>query len=365
MMDKNKLMELINIIKKETIDDINIINIINEYRSYPQYIIKYITVKYPKNTADHAIKYILNTSERRCELIDCILSSYSIKLCEIQNMKDIVSNDICKNECKCDSRECWSYIYLIFMDILTDNPELFLQSYNLSYSLTSLISKTDVIDEKLFMFVSTLAKNPKNWKNIISFIKEAELYSSDYGDIIIMMRDIILENDKLEDNKKNKLINNFQARAMLGSVIHKYNELQKNISKITDNIYLSNIEGTKNVAIIKDKNINYIVTITKRPVFKIRGIGYTQIMIDDIGSVNFIEATLDTVDMVIKYIKNNYVVLVHCYKGLSRSVCFVILLLIRIGIPFNEAYTMIQNARIYIEPNPEFIKQIEAFIEKN
>lgn len=360
MIDNSKLSELINSFRRGDVDKHKIKSIINDYREYPQYIIKYITVHYPDYCADAVVKYIATTEERRCELIDCILSAYSIKVCDISSLKDFV----CVDSCTCYSRECWGCIYDAFINLLTHIPNYFILSFNVNNSFTTLISKTDVVDEKLTVFVSELAKFPKNWKHVIKFIKDAELYSTDYGDIIFMMRDLILENDKLDKTVQNKMISEFQNRAMLGSVLHRYNDMQKNMSKITDNIYVSDVEGAKNVAILKDKNVQYVITITKKSIFRISGIEYTQIMIDDVGTVNFIDETIDVVDKVVEHIQNDKIVLVHCYKGLSRSVCFVILVLIRIGLSYEDAYNAVLKGRGIIDPNPDFIRQIEQFVSR-
>lgn len=361
MIDNLKLSELIDSFKRGSVDKRKINTIINNYREYPQYVIKYITVIYPDQTADALIKYIVTTTERRCELIDCILTSYSVKLCDIPFMKDFV----CQDRCKCYSRDCWRYIYNQFIDLLTVKPDFFITSFNVYNSLSILVSKTDVLDEKLFLFVKDLAKFPKNWKYVIKFIKDTELYSTDYGDLIFIMRDLILENDSLEEKCQNKSITEFQSRVMLGSVLHRYNDMQKNMSKITGNIYISDIEGAKNVAILKNKAIQYIITITKKSVFRISGIEYTQIMIDDIDTVNFIDATIDTVDKVVDYVQDNKMVLVHCYKGLSRSVCFVILVLIRTGLSFEDAYKIVLDGRVKIDPNPGFVTQIKQYAYRN
>lgn len=358
MIDNSKLSDLINNFRRGEVDDHTIKIIINNYREYPQYIIKYITIHYPAECADAVVKYIITSSERQCELIDCILSAYSVKMCDISFMK----NFVCVDNCACYSRECWRYIYDAFIELLITNPNYFILSFNVYNSFTNLISKTDVVDEKLFLFVSDLAKFPKNWKYIIKFIKDTELYSTEYGDIIFMMRDLILENDKLDEKKQNKLISEFQSRAMLGNILHRYNEMQKNMSRITNNIYVSDIEGVKNVSIMKEKNIQYVITITKKSVFRISGIEYTQIMIDDVGTINFIDETLTIADKVVEYVQNNKIVLVHCYKGLSRSVCFVILVLIRTGLSFEDAYNLVSDGRVKIDPNPEFIHQIEKFV---
>ena len=65
-------------------------------------------------------------------------------------------------------------------------------------------------DDRLYVFIHALSKDPSNWKTIIKLIKDVELYSSDYGDIIFMMRDTILENDKLSEKNKNYIISEFQ-----------------------------------------------------------------------------------------------------------------------------------------------------------
>jgi predicted protein tyrosine phosphatase len=352
-------VDLLDIFKSGVVGVYHIKLIIEQYHKYPQYIIKYITLNYPKECAEEIIKYISTTNEQKCELIEYILASYSIKLCDIPFMREIS----CIDECICNNRDCWKYIYNNFITLISSDLNYFLSNYNIKLSFTSLIAKTDVQDEKLFIMIGELVKSPKNWKSVIKFITDCELYGSDYGDIIFMMRDMFLANDKLEERKKNKLLSDNQCRLMLGIALHKYNDMQQNMSKITDNIYITDISGVKNVSIIKDSNIRYIISITKKSIFKIENIEYTQIYIDDIGSVNFIDETLETADKVVKYINTNNNILVHCYRGLSRSVCFVILVLIRSGMKFNEAYNIVLSGRIIIDPNPEFIKQIENFVQ--
>jgi protein-tyrosine phosphatase len=362
MIDKIKLSELIDRFKSG-IDKNDIKSIITDYHEYPQYIIKYITIQYPEFCAEEIIRYIAVTSERRCELIDCILAVYSVRLCDVSTLRDLVCVD--KDNCVCYSRKCWRHLYNGFIDLFSSKPEYFISSFNIHNSFTILITKTDVVDEKLYAVLNKLVESPQKWIFVIKFIMNAELYSTQCGDIIFMIRDHILKNDKLNEKKQNKSINDFQGRRMLMNVLCKYNEHQKNMSRITDNIYISDIEGVKNVSIMKDKKIQHVITITKKTVFRIRGIEYTHIMIDDLGTVNFIDETITTVDKVVNWIQNNKIVLVHCYKGLSRSVCFVILVLIRSGLSFEEAYTMVLNGRGKIDPNPEFIRQIETYVANN
>lgn len=359
MIDNMTLYSVLSRLTDDDVDDGLIESIINRYHEYPQYVIKYISVYHPETCGRYVVQYISRTRDRNCDLIDCILSAYTVKLCDTRILKQTV----CIDGCRCYSRECWRYMYDSFIHLIESNPTYFSLN-NIYNNFVTLVSKTDVSDKHLLKLMYNLSKTPRYWRYILRFIKDSELYGSDYGDLVFAMRDTILENDKLNANKKNRSICEFQDRTLLASILHRYNESQNNMSKVTDNIYITDIDGARNVSIIKDKNIQYIVTITKKDVFHISGIEYAQIMIDDISSVDFVNATIDVVDKVVEYIQNNKVVLIHCYKGQSRSVSFVILVLVRQGMSFDKAFTMVKKARPSSDPNPEFLKQILEFIQK-
>ena len=140
--------------------------------------------------------------------------------------------------------------------------------------------------------------------------------------------------------------------------------MQRRISKITNNIYISDIHAANNVSLLRDKNIHCVVTLTKKEIFKMSDIEYIQIMIDDIETVDFVGMTIGTVSKIDEYIKKNRIILVHCYKGVSRSVSFVILVLVKQGLSLNEALHLIKLRRTSADPNPEFIKQIIKFLNK-
>lgn len=362
MIDNTKLSFVFNKFKKKHVDKKLIKSIIDEYQIYPQYMIKYITVYYAKITAECATEYILNFPlDKKCNLIDYVLNTYSIKLCDIEPINEIS----CIDECHCYSREIWIHIYKLFLEVFAINPGYFFTSINFYNSLTTLVSKTDVLDDNLFDLINNLINNfinntshninPKKYKSIIEFISNVELYSSNYGTIISTIRNIILKNNKYANTFSNS------SRVLLGSVIRKYNDMQKNISQITDVLYLSDISIVKNVAILKEKKIQNIVSITKKSIFMLSGIKYTRIMIDDISTIDFVGNTLPIVIKTVKRLQKGKITLVHCYRGLSRSVCFVILVLIHQGMSFDDAYELIKNKRSYIDPNPEFIQQIITY----
>jgi len=361
--DNNKLStnEIIIELKKGGNYDEITRRIIDNYRKYPMYIIKYITLIYPKETAINTIKYITNNRKSH-ELIDCILDSYTIKICDIPEMKNMTCNG--NKKCICYHRICWKYIYNEFIKLMNSNVKLFLTNNEVYQSFTTLILKTDVLDDELYKIFKKISYNPKLWNLIIKIIKDTELYGSDYGDIIFMIRDLIILNDRMDESKRNIHINEFQNRQMLITVLKRYNDMQMTMSKITDNIYISDMNGAKNVSLLRSKKIQNIVSITKRPIFMIDGIEYDKIMIDDTDSIDFINATHKTVDKILGLVNKNRIILVHCFKGLSRSVCFVIFLLIKNGMTFKQAYEFVKQKR-NIDPNPIFIKQLIDYSNTN
>nr|XP_057919634.1 dual specificity protein phosphatase 19-like isoform X1 [Doryrhamphus excisus] len=56
------------------------------------------------------------------------------------------------------------------------------------------------------------------------------------------------------------------------------------------------------------------------------------------------------------------VVLVHCNAGVSRSCSIVIgYLMLREGLPFDEAYRQVKRARPSCQPNPGFYQQLQSY----
>ena len=332
--------------------------IVDHYDVYPPYIIKYILVYYAKSSSLCVLDHIINSTKQKqdCGLMIHILNTHDIMLCN----ESIIKHIACKNYtgCICKSRNYWYHMYKYFIRYVRSNINAFF-NIHINRSLSTLLLRTDVYDNNITEVLETLSLDPTNWTNILRFIKDTELYGKNVGNIIFKLRDLIIQNSNTYT--KGQYASIFMNQVLLGNIIRSYKQIHKNISKITDNIYISDITIPKNVPIIKDKNINCIVSLTKKNIFKISNIEYIHIAIDDIGTVNFIEATLETSKKIINYIDNNKIILVHCFKGLSRSVCFVILVLINKGMTFDEAYQYIKDRKIPIDPNPEFIDQLTEY----
>ncbi len=334
-------------------------NIVDNYETIPRYIFKYISVYYAKLTSFCILAHIVNCTEKKCDLITRILDAHDIVL----DNESIIKHIVYKDDTKCirKSRKYWYYLYTYMIEYIYLDPKAFFKLH-VNRSLSTLLIRTDVYDDKISDLLDKLSADPYNWAHILKFIKNAELYGEKCGDIIFKIRDNILQNDKM--NQKDQKISDFKNRTLLGYILQSYNQIHKNISKITNNVYISDITIPKNVPIIKDKKINCIVSLTKKEIFKLTDIEYIHIAIDDIGSIDFIDATLESSKIIVKYINQNKNILVHCFKGLSRSVCFVILVLINNGMTFDEAYEHIKNRKTIIDPNPDFLDQLTKYHKK-
>ena len=360
MIDNRKLSELTDNILRGRVTDEIVGNIINNYRDYPLYIIKYLFTHHHRVSSLISIKHIISTKEKKCELMDCILQSHGVKVCNILSIKSV-----CNDNCQCYSRRYWRELYTYLMDEVENNNRIFTHNFNVYTALNNLISKTDVCDDRLLRFVKKISEDPKNWKLVIRFINVAELYGSTYGDIIFNIKDMVVKNDNLPQDKRDYDISKFDGKILLINTLKKYNKVNYNISKITNNLYITDIEGVKNISAIRDKKIDCIVTLTKKSIFHAAGFEYIHIEIDDIATVDFVGMTNEKADLINRYIKeDNKIILVHCYKGISRSVSFVTLILIKQGMSVKDALNLIKEKRSSANPNPAFIKQIINYVNK-
>lgn len=403
--------------------------IIQGYKLYPLYLIKYIFTIYPKTSSSLALDNIIMTKERRSDLIECILTAFSVRLCEIpdinfdcrivmahktisetrddhqMNMSDLrqmididdneldnESNNESNNKsntssvqnlidvieeietlpntrktnkiCNCMDRRHWSELYNSFVNLIEGDDRFLFESYNVNYSITNLVAQTDVANEELSKIIKKSIDRPDRWRAILMFIKKTGLVSSAYGDMIFSIRDAIILNNRKKESERDQNILKFRELTLLSSLLKRYNEYHKNMSKITNNMYITDINGARNTDLIRDKKINCIVSLTKKTIFKASNVRYFHIQMDDIESVDFLSMTLDTADKVIELIQKDQVILVHCYKGVSRSVSFVILVLVKQGIPYDEALEFVKRKRPSANPNPAFREQLKDYSKR-
>ena len=147
-------------------------------------------------------------------------------------------------------------------------------------------------------------------------------------------------------------------------IYHRYLSTNNdaNISQITKHIYVGNLSTAYNHNILKENNIEYIVTaIWNMP--RINEFIYTmQINIIDLPQTNiaqYFEKSNTFLDNVIETQQN---VLLHCVCGISRSITLVIAYFIyKFRISPKIALEYIQTKRVIANPNKGFMNQLESY----
>lgn len=349
------MSNLINVFVNQSVDKTLIKKLISSYVNQTHYIFKYIMVYYTPLCIEYIIKYIIATHDHK--IIDYILLAHQSYLCKHDELKQL--HNYCKKECICNDKTYLDMLYRKFINLLAENPNMFFYSY-INNSIKTLITKTDVIDNTLCTYVSKLYNDPKNWIPIIQFIRECQLFSVGYGDLIFKIKDDFLRNtdERIIELKTKKNI------SLLRQTINEYNNIHANFCEIIKNVFVGDIVSATNISLLKEQNFKHIISLTKKDVNKIRNIEYTQILIDDSIDTDFVNSTLNYYPKVIEQINNNHNILIHCHQGLSRSICFMLILLIKLGINYDDAYSLIKSKKT-INPNPEFIKQIKLWINRS
>jgi hypothetical protein len=369
--DEKQLITIINDkkINTQTIEYV-LIEFLKKNPKFNKYILKYFAVKYPSSLSSMMINLLVNHNEKfnlekpvskiitkfnllnnnlsknellENNLVKIVLSAHNIKLCEI----DIFKNIVCQQCCECGSREYWKKIYYLIIDSfnsidLTKSTEIYARLYS---NLRTLVKNTDVLDDNLYILFKNQIFYQKNWNYILYFIRDCKLYSSKYIDLV-----------KIIYSKTTEIILTTSAKE---TILYSHMS-QKNISLVINNMYVTDLNGINNISLIKEINAKYVISLTKKKFFRISNIFYTQIKIDDNGCFNFINFTIDAAKNVATIIEKDCVV-INCFRGLSRSVCFAILVLMVKGYSFEYAYSHIIKCRDPINPNPSFIKQLKLF----
>ena len=157
--------------------------------------------------------------------------------------------------------------------------------------------------------------------------------------------------------------NNFKDAQKLENLIIK-EEVKKsnNINKITEKIYLGDIEGATDYIYFNNEQIHNVLSIVNEPPeyppeMKIR---QKNLKIEDRLSNNIIQYFPECID----FIENSDKIYIHCLFGISRSSTIVIAYLMwKAHSSLQEAYNFVKKRRSIIQPNKGFIFQLKKFEE--
>jgi protein-tyrosine phosphatase len=131
-------------------------------------------------------------------------------------------------------------------------------------------------------------------------------------------------------------------------------------TEILPNLWLGDINDSKNTLWIELNNIKAILNCTKDLPFTIDNIAKYRIKVHDNLEIQEIENLFDylepATEIIYKHLRNNEAVLVHCFAGKQRSASIVAGYLIKYGkLSVNSAIDCIKSKRnIAFCPGPNF-----------
>lgn len=136
---------------------------------------------------------------------------------------------------------------------------------------------------------------------------------------------------------------------------------------IPNRLYLTSLEVAKNESILKEYNIDIIVSIIDFEPFKynkskylktIQLITYFAEDKDDFPIEQYFSSFYELMEL-----NPNKRILVHCLVGMSRSASLIISYLIRKNpkISFNDTYIFVKELRECIDPNDGFIDKLKKY----
>ena len=137
-----------------------------------------------------------------------------------------------------------------------------------------------------------------------------------------------------------------------------------NIDKITDKIYLGDIDGANEINYLKQEGITHIISLvgeTYSPEYE-EGLFKRKIIdIDDCSTENIFQYFKKCIE----FIEQSSKIFIHCMAGVSRSASIVIAYLLwKERKSYNETYFYVKNKRRYIGPNQGFVNQLKYFEQK-
>ena len=235
--------------------------------------------------------------------------------------------------------------------------------------------KNKNFEELTMIKINNLKNSSKNiFIKIISFI----IYKYNQNSKEFLKNRILIEKQKCLNILKNNNNSNNNLKSILtldtsnfdnnNSNIENNNYKKENYNEIISNfMYLSNYEIAKNNKILLELGITHIINLSQDNCLNINEKQYHYL------SFNLKDNNFENIECIFflcyEFIenckKNNGKILIHCFKGISRSVAIIMsYLIIDKKISSNEAFKYIQNKRKISNPNLGFLFQLNYLYQK-
>ena len=193
---------------------------------------------------------------------------------------------------------------------------------------------------------------------------------------------INLPQNLLEDKQETEPVKNKRISLDIIKDIPKYNRIKTNRNDcyytkrqeedyneiIKDFLYISSYKTASTVTDLKNLKITNIINCSGdlcenlTPESSLLNIDYLTLNIRDNVSENIESLFFKCINYINKVKENNGRVLIHCYKGVSRSVSIVIAYLIYLyRWTYDEAFDFVQSKRSIANPNIGFYLQLKTF----
>eukprot|EP01004_Peranema_trichophorum_P005501 NODE_4359_length_1180_cov_74.512772_g3850_i0.p1 GENE.NODE_4359_length_1180_cov_74.512772_g3850_i0~~NODE_4359_length_1180_cov_74.512772_g3850_i0.p1 ORF type:complete len:301 (+),score=58.70 NODE_4359_length_1180_cov_74.512772_g3850_i0:94-903(+) len=130
--------------------------------------------------------------------------------------------------------------------------------------------------------------------------------------------------------------------------------------RVYDLLFLGSLRSAQSLSIYEELGIKYVLTCGRDMNIAVSDdIVHLVIDVDDTADVDIKSHFSKTSEFIYKARQSNSAVLVHCFKGVSRSPAVVCAYLMeKERIPFDEAMSKIRSSRPSINPNAGFRKQL-------
>jgi atypical dual specificity phosphatase len=128
------------------------------------------------------------------------------------------------------------------------------------------------------------------------------------------------------------------------------------ISRITDNLYLSSFMGTTEYNLLKFKITCVITACRETPKVNMKGIEAIKLDVQD-KPTEFLAKYFDFIaDKINEVIKKNGIVLVHCVAGISRSTSMILAYLMKHKrMRLKDAHSLVRSKRSFVGDSTIYI----------